>query len=184
MSPAEEDRLLRRLEEVAAAEKTFDAAENWVALTDKSSSVLQYRVSLRIDGVLQGDVSLRLTTPLRAWEEDVYGQIGVGIPGSKTELRLNPVEWRPRRKHSNPASANPPLDLLTLSDRWHPFEHNKVLGIKVFRQDQPGIAAPLPRAISSFTDYIDLCAELWNCPDTTRIPAPPWSRDLFLTAQS
>lgn len=179
MTPAEADALLARLGTVNGAAKSFDAFPNWEIVTDRSSSALHYVTALRIDGALGGGVSLRLVTPISAWEQDVYGQISVAVPGARSQLRLTPIEWRPRREHRNPDRAPEPHRLISVKDRWHPFDLNRPLGIRVFQQADPGVAVPLPRAISSFSDYIALCAELWNCPDATRIPAPPWSRTLF-----
>lgn len=97
----------------------------------------------------------------------------------RAHLRLLPVEWRPRRQHRNPASASNDLKLLTLVDRWHSFEDNAPLGINGFNQTQTGIARDLPRAISSFSDYLNLASEIWKLPDLRTIAPPPWSKTLL-----
>lgn len=179
MTPAEVETLLLKLSLVNAAKKTFDSFSDWATVTDRSSSALHYVVALRLDGVLGGGASMRLVTPTNGWEKEVYGQIEIALPGTRSSLRLGPIEWGPKRQHRNPANAPAPHSLKTVGDRWHPFDLNQPLGIRVFQQFDSGVAVPLPRAISSFSDYIVLCAELWNCPDATRIPPPPWSRTLF-----
>lgn len=179
MTPAEVEVLLLKLSLVNAAKKTFDSFPNWETVTDRSSSSLHYTTALRLDDALGGGVSLRLVTPTTGWEKEIYGQIEVAIPGARSSLRLGPIEWGPKRQHRNSANAPYPHRFKTLSDRWHPFDLNQPLGIRVFQQAEAGVAVALPRAISSFSDYIALCAELWNCPDATRIPPPPWSRTLF-----
>lgn len=179
MTPQQADALLARLEVVNAAEKSFDAFPDWETVTDRTSSSLHYAPALKLEGTLGGGVSIRLVTPTTGWECEVYGQISVTIPGSRSCLRLNPIEWRPRREHRNAATAPAPHAMKTLRDRWHPFDLNRPLGIRVFQQAEIGVATPLPRAISTFLDYIGLCAELWNCNDVNRIPPPPWSQTLL-----
>lgn len=178
-SEAQIQELLTRLYDANLTSKTLDETPRWEKVRDRQSVKLEYRAALRMDGNLGGGVSVRLQTPENGWEDDLYGQIEIRRPGMRSALRLNPVEWRPLREHRNPPDAPEPYRLKILRDRWHPFELNQPLGIDVFTQSKPGIAAPLPRAVSSFSDYIDLCAELWRLPELREIPAPPWSKQLF-----
>jgi hypothetical protein len=179
VTEAQIEALLARLSAVNAAAKSFDSFPDWNAVTDRTSTTLQYVVAVRLEGALGGGVSIRLITPMTGWDNDVYGQIEVAVPQARSSLRLAPIEWGPKREHRN--SANAPADhrFKTLTDRWHPFELNLPLGIRVFQQAEVGVAVMLPRAISTFKDYTALCAELWNCPDANRIPPPPWSRTLI-----
>lgn len=179
MTPAEAAAAIDLLKAIAPAPKRFDSRPGWVTRRDRPTPFLELQVGLRIDGVARG-VQVRLSTPQPAWESDLYGQIGVAIPQARGLLRLAPVEWRPLRAHTNPARAPAHLRLLTLVDRWHPPEHNYALGVPAFLQHLPGVAAPLPRVIATFEDYLGLCAELWNCPDMAGIPPPPWTQELRL----
>jgi hypothetical protein len=178
MKPSEEEALLARLAEITAAPKSFDTAPSWEAIQDRASARLCCTVALRIGGVLGGGAAIMIKTPREAWEEDVYGHIQVRRPNTPHHLRLLPVEWRPLGIHYNPGDAPPELRFLGLADRHHPFDLNQPLGISVFSQSRAGIARELPRAIASFEAYLDLCAELWNCPDVRSIERPPWSPKL------
>lgn len=83
------------------------------------------------------------------------------------------------REHRNAGDAPGAHRFAVLRDRWHPFELNRERPLAVFTQSEPGVIAPLPRAIESFSEYVHLCAELWNCPDMPGVPPPPWARVLL-----
>jgi hypothetical protein len=178
LSPDQERTLLDRLAAIHAALKTFDSVTEWVEERGRSI-VLHYRAPLKIAGVLGGGVIAHFKTPLQVWESDVYGQIEVHAGGQKSALRLDPLEWRQPRPHRNPAAAPSDLRLLEIEDRIHPFGLNRRLGIGVYLQRVTGIAIPFPRAIDTFEAYLDLCAEVWNCPDARDIPPPTWSKSLI-----
>lgn len=57
MKPSEEEALLARLAELAAAPKSFDAAAVWEVIPDRVSARLCCTVALRIGGVLGGPSS-------------------------------------------------------------------------------------------------------------------------------
>ena len=63
MKPSEEEALLARLAELAAAPKSFDAAHSWEVITDRASTRLCCTVALRIGGVLGGGVAVMIKTP-------------------------------------------------------------------------------------------------------------------------
>ena len=175
MAGKNENAIIDVLSWIADAEKSFDAAPQWTTVTSRGSYRLELVVAVRLEGILQGGASIRLATPYDAWERDLYGHVEVRIPGVSRTLRLNPIEWRPLRHHDNPASAPEAHRLIRLWDRWLPFDQNKKMGLGAFDQSAPGVAVPLPRDLTSFTDYADLCAELWRCPDMMGIQPPPWS---------
>lgn len=180
MDPEFEAQILEQLAAVCAADKAFDSPVDWIAVKDnRGQERLYLRGALRLGGILGGGVTLFISTPRYDWERDVYGQLEVRRPGLRSHLRLLPVEWRPRRQHRNPATASASLRLLTLGDRWHDFADNAPLGINGFNQTQTGIARDLPRAISSFSDYLNLAADIWKIPDLRTIAPPPWSKTLF-----
>lgn len=170
--------ILDRLRFVDEAKKSFDATPTWEIVPNRTSTKLSLIVALRLNGTLRGGVSIRITTPADAWEEDVYGHIEVRLPGSNRALRLNPVEWRPLRYHDNPAKAPPPHRNQRLWDRWLPFDLNASYGLHAFDQSGCGIAVPLPDAIGNFSQYTDICARLWKCPDMMGLSPPPWTRTL------
>ncbi|WP_376710355.1 hypothetical protein [Pseudochrobactrum lubricantis] len=172
------DQIFNFLDTVNKSEKTFDDFSKWDEYTDRSSGKLRYVTAIQLNGILGGGVSIRITTPKETWEEDVYGQIEVRPPRMKRSLRVNPIEWRPLRPHVNSATAPSPYGLQQYFDRWHPYDLNKPLGIGAFDQSDKGVATPLPRAISSFSEYLELCSEIWKCPDVKGIPTPPWSPQL------
>jgi len=179
MTREQEAGLLAYLAAIAPAPKSFDSIASWRVIQDRTSPILECLVSLKIDGVARG-VRARFRTPQALWEQEAYAQIEVVSPLVRGALRIMPIEWRPRRSHRNPAAAPDHLRLLTLTDRWHPTPENLPLGIGVFAQYDVGIAAPLPRAIATFEDYLALCAELWNCPDALHVPNPPWTPGMEL----
>jgi len=117
-------------------------------------------------------------TPQDTWDEEVYGQIEVRMPGI-SHLRLNPVEWRPLRYHDNPPDAPAAHQFVRLWDRWHPFDLNRPLGIRAFQQTRSGVAIPLLRAVTTFSEYTHLCADIWRCPDLLGLRPPPWSKQLI-----
>lgn len=162
-----------------AARKDFDSKPDWVERENREGVRLTLTVPLLLDGEFGGGVEALLSTPKGAWEEDLYGQITVRHPAKSLNLRVCPVEWRPLKTHDNSGDAPKDLRFQTLSDRFHPFDLNKALSLEVFAQRARGIAAPLPRAIASFSDYIDLCADLWNCPNMRSVPPPPWAKVLL-----
>ena len=164
---------------VAEAKKSFDSTPRWEALPNsRQSSSHQLLVAVRLNGILRGGVQLRLITPAKVWEEDVYGQIEVKLPGSTRWLRLTPVEWRPLHRHDNPSNAPTAHRQVGLFDRWFPFEINAAYGMQAFDQSGPGIAVPLPREPTSFSEYANLCADLWVCADLYELPPPPWARTM------
>ena len=171
--------ILDRLRFIAEAKKTFDVTPRWSLSPSRSRGRLTLVVALRLDGVLRGGTSVRLATPNDAWEEDVYGHIEVRLPGVSRPLRLNPIEWRPLRPHDNPPDAPPALRSQRLWDRWLPFEINAPYGAGAFDQSTSGIAVPLPREPSDFSEYTDLCADLWRCPDLLGLEPPPWAGALL-----
>lgn len=176
MDRTQAEQLLARLEAVSSCDKTFDATEKWVEIHEREAGRLIFRVALRLNGVLGGGVYARLTTPKLGWDEDVYGHLEVQRLDHRSCLRLLPIEWRPYSPHQNTGAAPSHLRLLSIEDRWHPFDLNKPLGIEVFQQTKTGVAAPFPRAINSFQEYLDFCADVWKCPDVRSIPVPPWSK--------
>lgn len=134
---------------------------------------------LRLNGVLAGGASVRLKTPVDAWEDDVYGHVEVRVIGIPRAFRLDPVEWRPLAPHTNSPNAPGELASLTLFDRHHPCDLNLPFGLPVFQQIAPGVAAPLPRDIPTFQEYVNLCAEVWRCPDMRTIQPPEWAETLL-----
>ncbi len=141
-----------RLRFIAEAKKAFDSKPRWEPTPHRSSQRLTLVVALRLNGVLRGGVSIRLRTPIDAWEENVYGQIEVRLPGMNRLLRLNPVEWRPRRYHDNPSTAPAVHRNQRLWDRYHPFDLNAAHGMQGFDQSGGGIAVPLPSVPDSFSE--------------------------------
>ena len=171
--------ILHRLREVAEARKSFDAPPKWVISQNRRTDRLNLITAIRLNGVLFGGVSIRLVTPADAWEEDVYGHVEVRLPGVQRALRVSPVEWKPFRYHDNPATSPLPHRNQRLWDRWHPFDLNAPLGIGAFDQSACGIAVPLPRDPATFSEYADLCADLWRCPDMIGLNPPPWARKML-----
>lgn len=151
----------------------------WYKVLNRPTGKLEWQAALKLGGVLGGGVSARFSTPIDAWDADVYGQLEVKMAFLPHALRLNPVEWQPRGAHTNPANAPDGLALETLRDRWHPYALNRDRDIDVFQQKAVGVAEPLPTGISSFSDYLKFCAIVWKCPDIERVPPPPWSRSLL-----
>lgn len=178
MNTYQNEQILEFLETVSRAEKSFDSLPAWEEYKDRTSGKLRYATAIQLNGVLGGGISIRITTPKETWEEDVYGQIEVRPARMKRSLRVDPIEWRPLRPHTNSPAAPPPHSFQQYSDRWHPFDLNKPFGIGVFNQSDKGVAVPFPRAISSFSEYLDLCSDIWKCPDVKEIPTPPWSPQL------
>ena len=164
---------------IVDAAKTFDSEPSWRETTNRLSTRLSLVVGIRLKGILQGGVSLRLVTRSDAWEEDVYGHIEVRLPGDSRMLRLLPVEWRPLRYHDNPPHAPAAHRNQRLWDRYLPFDINAEFGLGAFDQSSSGIATELPRMPSSFAQYTDLCSDLWKCPDLLGLPPPPWTRALL-----
>ena len=171
--------IVERLRFISEARKAFDSKPKWELTPYRASQRLVMIVALKLNGVLKGGVSLRLRTPVNSWEEDVYGQLEVKLPGMNRALRLNPVEWRPKRYHDNPSSGPQAHRNERLWDRWHPFELNVMHGMQGFDQSGGGIAVPLPSVPGSFSEYADLCASLWICNDMYEVPPPPWTRDML-----
>jgi hypothetical protein len=171
--------ILDGLRFVAEAKKSFDSVPSWTEVPSRLSSRQSLVVALRLDGVLRGGASLRIVTPTDAWEEDVYGQIEVRLPGVTRALRLHPIEWKPLRHHDNPPDAPPAHRNQRLWDRHYPFELNAPFGLGAFDQSTSGIATELPRAPSNFKEYTDLCSDLWICPDLLGLPPPRWTRTML-----
>jgi len=171
--------ILDRLRFIAEAKKAFDSKPIWKKEKYRSSIRLSLIVALRLNGVLRGGVSIRISTPSDVWEEDVYGHVEVRLPGVNRSFRINPIEWKPLRYHDNPSQASAPHRNQRLWDRWLPFDLNAPRGLHSFDQTGCGIAVPLPRALSNFSDYTDLCSTLWLCPDMMGLPAPPWARRML-----
>lgn len=174
MRPDQERAVLDRLAEIHAAEKSFDATPVWEQYDQRSTVRLRLVAPIRVNGRLGGGVSLRIHTPATSWESDVYGQIEVPKP-TKGSWRLDPVEWRPLKPHTNGPDAPASHRLKNLTDRIHPFPVNRRYGLKVFEQGSVGVAEDFPRAITRFEEYLDLCSEVWNFPDLRRLPPPQWT---------
>lgn len=177
MNADQEQKILDRLAFVVEAKKTFDSKPQWSRVQSRDSERLQLSVSLLIGGALKA-VTLRLVTPANVWEEDVYGQLEVRGLNLPKHLRLLPIEWRPLRHHDNPPDAPEPHDSLRLFDRYMPFHLNMDRGIGVFTQTRTAVMVDLPRAVSDFPSYCDLCSDIWRCPDMIGLKPPPWSRTL------
>ena len=150
----------------------------WYLVQNRPAGRLEWQAGLRLEGVLGGGVSARLATPADAWDRDVYGQVEVRVSYLPRAVRINPVEWRPRRPHSNSPTAPEGHALVTTLDRWHPYELNRDQDVSVFFQGAVGVAVPLPSDINSFSAYLKFCAIVWKCPDMEKVPPPPWSRSL------
>ncbi|MEA3533684.1 hypothetical protein [Rhizobium sp. CC-YZS058] len=179
MTPEQTDRFFAHLDLVDAAEKTVDFFSEWQLLLQRTTGTLQWTTSLRLGGTLGGGVSVRLITPADVWERDVYGHIEVRSAATfGRAIRINPVEWRPRRPHHNPRYADEEHSLATYLDRWHPYAVNRRQAVAVFLQHQPGIAFPLPETITSFEAYLLFCSQVWKCSDIKDVPPPPWSPQL------
>lgn len=178
MTPEQYRQIFERLDAVNEADKSIDALTDWYITLNRPTGKLQWQAALKLNGRLGGGVSATLSTPIDVWEKDVYGQITVLLSAQKRTVRLNPVEWRPIRPHSNPFNAPEGHALRTYLDRWHPYELNRDRDISVFLQSAVGVAAPLPDDINSFSDYLHFCARVWKCPDIRKVPPPPWSPSL------
>lgn len=179
MTPDQIEKIRQRLSFVESSHKDFDAETDWKIEPDRTSQRLMFVTAVRLAGALRGGVSIRLKTPIDAWEGDVYGHIEVQAPGLKGTMRLCAIEWRPLHDHDNPPNAPPAHRYAKLQDRWYPYDLNKELSIDVFLQRTAGIAAPLPRNVNNFQEYCDLCSNLWRCPDMMGVKPPPWSRTLL-----
>lgn len=83
MSPEQIEKLRDRLSFVEDSNKEFDTSPSWKVVPDRMSSKLMLVTAIRLRGTLRGGVSIRLKTPLDAWEEDVYGHIEVQAPRIK-----------------------------------------------------------------------------------------------------
>lgn len=178
-----EREVLEGVARVARAHKSFDCKPDtrpaWRRQPARGAEIWTLTCGLRLNGALAGGAMIRLKTPTDVWEEDVYGHVEVRIPGVPRACRIDPIEWRPLGPHTNPPDAPEGLGLMTLFDRHHPSHLNRPLGVAVLHQTATGIAAPLPRDITTFAEYVHLCAEVWNCPDMRSIEAPEWKPTLF-----
>lgn len=174
MRADQERALLDRLAEICSAEKSFDGPVAWESYESKTTTRLRIEAPLRLDGKLGGGAFLRITTPGTAWESDVYGQIEVQKP-AKGRWRLDPIEWRPLKPHTNGPDTPSEHRFKTLTDRIHPFSLNRRYGLKVLDQGTPGVAVEFPRAVSKFEEYLELCSEVWNFPELRKLPPPQWT---------
>lgn len=173
------EKIFAALRYISAARKSFDTKPNWKTIeNNRFSFIHQVIIPIRLDGILRDGVQIRILTPAKVWEEDVYGQLEMRLPGVRRSLRLNAVEWRPLRPHGNPADGPAAHRRETLFDRWYPFEINAQHGMQAFDQNGAGIAVPLPREPTNFSEYANLCADLWVCPDMYDLPPPPWARTM------
>jgi hypothetical protein len=179
LSPEQQRQLLDHLDHVNSASKSIDAMSNWYTVFNRPAGRFEWQAALKLGGTLGGGVSARLATPVDAWEADVYGQLEVRVAFLPRAARLIPVEWRPKRPHTNPPGAPEGLALETFFDRWHPYDLNRDQDVSVFLQGAVGFADALPDWIISFSDYLKFCAIVWKCPDIERVPTPPWSRSLL-----
>jgi len=173
-----EDADLSRLAAISQAPKSFDSWPEWEVSEGRTTPILHFRAPLRIDGLL-GPVIVHLTTPQAAWEDEMIGQVEVRRPTGRSSWGLDTIEWNPRNPHSNPPGAPAELRFLTLTDRMHPFALNRRLGLDAIEQKVKRIGVEFPRAITTFTEYCDLCAEVWHCPDMRDVPPPTWFKKLF-----
>lgn len=179
VSADEEEAIISRLAEIAAAPKSLDSFPDWNLVMSRPAGKLYWTAAARISGMLGGGVSIRFATPADSWDKDIYGHIEVAFPALQPRrLRINPAEWRPRSEHRNPAWVPHPHALATYQDRWHPFDLNRDRGISIFMQGVSGAAVPLPDDTVSFSDYLHFCGGIWKCPDVEKVPPPPWSRRL------
>lgn len=174
---AREREIIDRLASIQSSVKSFDDWPEW-EVSPGRKPMLHYRAPLQIDGSLSSAI-IHLATPQAAWDAEIYGQIEVPRPGSRSSWRIDPIEWNPGSEHSNPPYAPADLRFITLRDRYHPFSLNRRFGLAVFEQSKPGVAVEFPRAITTFTEYCDLCAEIWNCADMRDVPPPIWSKTLL-----
>jgi hypothetical protein len=179
LTPEQRRQLLEHFDHVNGSEKTIDAMTPWYKVLNRPTGRLEWQAALRLGGVLGGGTSVRFATPVDAWENDVYGQLEVRMAFLPRAARLNPVEWRPKRPHSNTGNAPEGHAFLTHFDRWHPWELNKDQDVGVFLQGAVGVAAGLPSGINDFSAYLKFCAIVWKCPDIENVPPPPWSRNLL-----
>lgn len=179
MTPEQRAQLLEHLDNVNSASKSIDAMSDWYMVLNRPTGRLEWQAALKLNGVLGGGVSARFATPVDAWDADIYGQLEVKMAFLPRSVRVNPVEWRPKRPHTNPPNAPAGLALETFFSRWHPYEINRDQDVNVFLQAAVGIADALPDGIISFSDYLKFCSIVWKCPDIERVPPPPWSRSLL-----
>lgn len=180
MTPDQVDRFFNHLDHVDAASKELDALPTWELVTHRPSGNLLWQAAVRLNGRLGGGASILLSTPVGVWENDLYGQITVRSADTLNKAaRLNPIEWRPRRRHTNPPAQAEEHSLQTLDDRWHPYDINRPLGPDVFLQKCPGIAVPLPASVIDFVTYLDFCGQVWKCPSIKEVPPPPWSPQMI-----
>lgn len=178
MTPEIEERILRHLDHVEAANKRFDSLAKWRVIEGRTKLLLM-RVAVRLDGVLGGGASVLIATPAHAWESDVYGHIEVKFQQFQRSLRVHPLEWRPIRPHTNPPDCPEPHASHRLKDRWHPYDLNRDRGVACLSQGKPGVAVELPRAISNFEEYLEMAANVWRCPDLYDVPRPEWTKTLI-----
>jgi hypothetical protein len=117
---------------------------------------------------------MRITTPRASWEHDVYGQIEVQKP-AKGNWRIDAVEWRPLKPHTNRPDASSEHRLVTLTNRIHPFSVNRRYGLGVFEQKDRSVGVDFPRAVERFEEYLSLCSDVWNFPELKGLSPPKWS---------
>lgn len=68
LTPEQRRQLLDHLESVNSASKSIDAMSDWYTVVNRPAGRLEWQAALRLDGVLGGGVSARLTTPVDTWE--------------------------------------------------------------------------------------------------------------------
>lgn len=179
MTPEQVERFFQHLDMVNDADKELDSIPKWEKQFHRPSGTLHWSASVRLNGRLGGGASVRLNTPLSAWERNVYGQLEVTSAATTNKtVRLNPVEWRPLKPHFNPKLEDEEHSLATYLDRWHPYPLNRGRDVAVFSQYRPGVALPLPPNVTTFTEYLNFCGQVWKCPSIEDVPPPPWSPQL------
>jgi len=182
MNQEQRARFFEHLDYVHNAEKELDSIPEWTLKPDRQRGRLTWFAAVKLNGVLGGGVSVRITTPADVWEHDVYGQIEINsIETLRRTARILPVEWRSIKDHRNPPIPDSEHSRETYRDRWHPYDKNRDLqNPAIFFQDNvTGIAFPLPLGITTFLDYLNFCSRVWKCPSIEEIPTPPWSPKLI-----
>jgi hypothetical protein len=138
---------------------------------------LEYLAPVAQAGVIRGGLQARIACRSDLVDEDVHAAIEVFVPALNSYVRVQRLEWRPTRAHTNNGSAPAALRFRKFVDRYYDFGMNRRLGVDCLRQTATMIAQEL-RPIQSFNELLAFLGDMWNVQGTDLVPAPPWERRL------
>ncbi|MFG1330180.1 hypothetical protein V5F41_02890 [Xanthobacter autotrophicus] len=156
------------------ATKRLTVAPKWTVADDRGATRLT--VALECDDPDLTGIALCLRTNANTPDADLSAQLFVSL--ADHDWRIERIDWRPRNPHTN-RTGSADLKGLTVETGIHSFEENTTCGLAEMQAKNLPLVVPLKPEPQTFDELLAVARVRFSIVDTSSIPDPPWSPNLF-----